>query len=122
MMLTKVVSLLALLTPSSAFSLNCNKCISGVKTADRSKTQCAATTSDRRNFLENVASTAFGGAIIAVGGSAFTPLPAQAEVSQGNSLPEGAAQFKRLINLKNDIPVSTIQVTICTITSTVNNI
>lgn len=74
-----------------------------------SKTQCGATTSDRRNFLENVASTAFGGAIMTVGGSAFTPLPAQAEVSQGNSLPEGAAQFKRLINLKNDIPVSTLQ-------------
>ncbi len=57
---------------------------------------------NRRTFLGNVAASGFG--ILTVG--PFAPVPVLAEVSQGNSLPEGAAQFKRLINLKSDIPVS----------------
>lgn len=66
----------------------------------------SSSSSSRRNFMEKMAtsSVAFLGVIGST--TAFTPLPAYAEVSQGNSLPEGAAQFKRLINLKSDIPVS----------------
>jgi len=33
-----------------------------------------------------------------------TPNAAFAEVSKGDSLPEGAAQFKRLLSLKSDLP------------------
>ena len=58
--------------------------------------------SSRRDFVEKIASVAFLGVATAV----TNPSQAQAEVSQGNSLPDGVSQFKRLINLKSDIPVS----------------
>ena len=47
---------------------------------------------------------------VATIGTSVIPTPALAEVSQGSSLPDGAQQFKRLINLKSDIPVSSIKV------------
>ncbi len=73
---------------------------------DNDITNNISSSSSRRNFMEKMAtsSVAFLGVIGST--TAFTPSPAYAEVSQGNSLPEGAAQFKRLINLKSDIPVS----------------
>mmetsp|Transcript_3610 Transcript_3610/g.4762 ORF Transcript_3610/g.4762 Transcript_3610/m.4762 type:complete len:212 (-) Transcript_3610:141-776(-) len=58
--------------------------------------------SDRRSFLAKAASSTIG--LMTIGGS-MTSLPVFAEVSQGNSLPDGAAQFKRIINLKSDIPL-----------------
>lgn len=102
----KILSLLTLLTfvvPSAAFTTNCNVGQSTSVSASTS-TQCSAVSSDNKNnsrraFLGNVATASFGIMTATVGVS-----PALAEVSQGNTLPDGAAQFKRLINLKADIP------------------
>ena len=97
MISTKVVSFFALLSTSS------NAFVNPTSKAFDAKTS-SALESGRRQFVENVASITLG--FLSVG--SVMPSPAIAEVSQGDSLPDGAAQFKRLINLKSDIPVSVL--------------
>lgn len=52
---------------------------------------------DRRSF---VSAAIIGGASICLTN------PALADVSDGNTLPQGAAQFSRLLKVKNDLKVS----------------
>ena len=66
-------------------------------TCNRQLTECQAfSTGDRRSFI------AFGSSIAGLAIS----LPANADVADGNALPDGAAKFKRLLQLKNDLGVS----------------
>ena len=66
-------------------------------TYSRGLTQCQAfSTVDRRSFI------AFGSSIAGL----TISLPANADVADGNALPDGAAQFKRLVRLKTDLAVS----------------
>ena len=55
---------------------------------------------DRRVFVSKQ------GAILSVGFLATKTKPAFADVSDGNSLPDGAAQFSRILRLKSEIVVS----------------
>lgn len=48
----------------------------------------------------------FVSAAIAVGASTIFAGPAFSDVSDGNTLPQGAAQFSRLLKVKNDLQVS----------------
>jgi hypothetical protein len=65
----------------------------------------AASVSDdstsRRDALSKVA------ALLSVPALLGTGLPAYADVSDGNALPQGAAQFGRVIRAKSDMIVST---------------
>ena len=101
-MLSRTFLLLSFVVPAT-FAFTANVVKNNVRI---SSSELHAETS-RRAFVQSssaaAAATAFTGGVI---GSLSTPTPASAEVSQGNSLPDGAAQFKRLINLKSDIPVS----------------
>jgi hypothetical protein len=56
--------------------------------------------SSRRDVLVAGAAAVFGAAILGA-----PTVPAFADVSDGTSLPEGAAQFSRLIRVKNDLKV-----------------
>lgn len=49
----------------------------------------------------------FVSAAIIAGASTLFTGPAFADVSDGNALPQGAAQFSRLLKTKNDLNVST---------------
>lgn len=81
----KVFPLLLLSTSVSAFSTG--------HQGQRSKsTQLDAS---RRAFVS--------GAILSVAATAIVIKPAFADVSDGNQLPDGAAQFSRLLNTKNNI-------------------
>jgi hypothetical protein len=64
-------------------------------------TELTAEPLTRRSILTTVATGLSTASILAVSGSQ----PAFAEVAKGDSLPEGAAQFKRLLSLKSDLPV-----------------
>ena len=52
----------------------------------------------------------FVSAAIAVGASTIFTRPAFSDVSDGNALPQGAAQFSRVLKVKNDLKVSMIRV------------
>lgn len=63
---------------------------------------------DRRNFGKVLSAGIVGTVSVALTGA---PQTAFADVSDGNSLPEGAAQFSRLIRLKGDLISVTKRVT-----------
>jgi hypothetical protein len=65
----------------------------------RAKTACSAT-ANRRDFISAAVATS-----AAVGGFSF-PSPSLADVSDGNSLPQGAAQFSRVIKVRAQLKVS----------------
>ncbi len=104
-LLASVPLLASLLVPSYSFAPT------NTKTIATSKIQCHAVVDNRRDFMEKITSqafSAFGIVTNVVSMTTVLPSPALAEVAKGDSLPDGAAQFKRLINLKSDIPVSYI--------------
>ena len=100
-MFMKSLLLLTLLVPSSTFAPTVPKCRQTIVSAANENAFDLGDEepNSRRSFFANVVSTYGIMSVVSI------PLPALAEVSQGNSLPDGAAQFKRLINLKSDIPV-----------------
>jgi len=51
---------------------------------------------DRRQSLAGIGASIFGAAV-------FSPSVARADVSEGNALPQGAAQFARVVRLQSDI-------------------
>ena len=64
----------------------------------KSTTELSAVVNGRRNFLAAVT-----GAVMVAGTAGA--LPAWAEVSAGNSLPQGAQQFSNMIRVKGDLKV-----------------
>mmetsp|Transcript_28261 Transcript_28261/g.43299 ORF Transcript_28261/g.43299 Transcript_28261/m.43299 type:complete len:193 (-) Transcript_28261:65-643(-) len=89
MKLSTITSLLVVLPSASAFAPS--------KTSSAKLTVCEAHAS-RRSVLNKA------GAALASFAAAGIATPAFAEVAAGNSLPDSAAQFKRLVNLRNDLP------------------
>jgi len=55
---------------------------------------------DRRECLAGIVSSVFGAAVVTA-----NPFVARADVSDGNSLPLGAAQFSRVLQLQSDLKV-----------------
>jgi hypothetical protein len=64
---------------------------------DRPSTHLHAITSSRRDFLTT--SIAIG-SLVATSALVTSPLPGVADVSDGNALPQGAAQFSRVIKVR----------------------
>lgn len=56
---------------------------------------------DRRESLAGIATSVLG-----VSSMILVPRVAKADVSDGNSLPQGAAQFARVVRLQSDLKVS----------------
>jgi len=65
--------------------------------AGRTQTDLCATSNSRRNFLSTTIATA---ATVAVSTLVLTPLPSFADLSDGNALPEGMAQFTRVLKVR----------------------
>jgi len=63
----------------------------------RSSTHLHATASSRRDFLTTSIATS---SLVANSVIILSPLPGVADVSDGNSLPQGAAQFSRVIKVR----------------------
>jgi hypothetical protein len=107
-LLTSIPLFASLLVPSHSFTPTTTS------SSTQPKIQCRAVVdgNNRRDFMEKITSQAFSAfgivSISTIGSVSTVPLPALAEVAKGDSLPDGAAQFKRLVNLKSDIPVSII--------------
>ena len=103
-MISRLSFLLMLLSSSSspaveAFSSMVHQQPTTVTTkTQRSQTHLLA--ASRRDILSVGVSAALS---LAVAGS---PLPASADISEGNTLPQGAQQFSRLIRVKADLKVS----------------
>lgn len=57
---------------------------------------------DRRESLAGIATSTLGASSLFL-----DPLKANADVSDGNSLPQGAAQFARVVRLQSDLKVGT---------------
>jgi hypothetical protein len=85
-----VLALLFSLDPAASFSPSGN--------SPRVCTSCFAT-SDRRDFLSAAVTAAAGVGVFTV------PTSSLADVSDGNSLPQGAAQFSRVIKVRAQLKV-----------------
>ena len=101
-MMKVILSLLALTT---SFMLNGASAFS-VSNDSRTHTAGYSSNKNRRDFI----STAITTSSVAIGGLAFPP-PSLADVSDGNSLPQGAAQFSRLIKVRAQLKVMILQYT-----------
>ena len=73
----------------------------GVSCQASSSSSSSSSIVDRRSFAKVLTA-----GILASSSVGSSPQSAYADVSDGNSLPEGAAQFSRLIRLKDDLIVS----------------
>jgi hypothetical protein len=93
--LPSLITLTSLTRPDVTSAFN-NPCSTGVLTT------CSAT-ANRRDFISTAIATS-----VAVGGSSFFPAVSLADVSDGNSLPQGAAQFSRVIKVRAQLKVSYI--------------
>jgi hypothetical protein len=88
--ITSLVAITALINPyiTEAFAPSIG---------DRSSSHLHATASSRRDFL----ATSFAiGSLAATSATVLYPLPGVADVSDGNALPQGAAQFSRVIKVR----------------------
>ncbi|KAL3801860.1 hypothetical protein ACHAWO_003866 [Cyclotella atomus] len=85
--LPSLITLTSLTRPDVTSAFN-NPC------STRVLTTCSAT-ANRRDFISTAIATS-----VAVGGSSFFPAVSLADVSDGNSLPQGAAQFSRVIKVR----------------------
>mmetsp|Transcript_28418 Transcript_28418/g.60190 ORF Transcript_28418/g.60190 Transcript_28418/m.60190 type:complete len:203 (-) Transcript_28418:108-716(-) len=65
--------------------------------SSRAPTQLSATASSRRDFLST---SIVAAASAATSSLILSPLPSVADVSDGNALPQGAAQFSRVIKVR----------------------
>mmetsp|Transcript_7399 Transcript_7399/g.13741 ORF Transcript_7399/g.13741 Transcript_7399/m.13741 type:complete len:203 (+) Transcript_7399:102-710(+) len=93
-LLSSLLAISASLSPhtSEAFAPSNVECSSRT----RSTTHLSATAdSSRRNFLSTVATAAASASALVL-----SPLPSVADVSDGNVLPQGAAQFSRVIKVR----------------------
>jgi hypothetical protein len=81
-------------------------CCAGVTGFSPVSTKCSSSSStttalsaslNRRHLLSTIASTV-------VASTCISPLPAFADVADGNALPESAEKFRRILSLKNDLP------------------
>lgn len=93
--LSPLVALTALLAPTAAWAFAPPSGDHSVK----ARTVCAAS---RRDFLSNAVATTF---TITTTGVVLTPLPSFADLSDGNALPQGAAQFSRVIKVRAQLQV-----------------
>lgn len=93
--LSKVLIAALAISSATAFAPS-SQCNHNHKTS----TELSAGPSTRRSILATAATALTTASILL---SSY-PQPAFAEVSKGDSLPEGAAQFKRLLSLKTDLP------------------
>jgi hypothetical protein len=92
--LSPLIALTALTKPdvTSGFS--------NPSTTRRVNTACSAAV-NRRDFISTAIATS-----VAVGGFSTFPSVSLADVSDGNSLPQGAAQFSRVIKVRAQLKVS----------------
>ena len=89
--LNHLIKLTFILIPVASF--NVNNLSSTRLTSELNSINC-----NRRNLLKSIPKTAF-----AIAASTLITPSAYADVSQGNALPQGAAQFNRLIRVKSDL-------------------
>lgn len=71
---------------------------STTKFGSESDASSSSGTLNRRSIIDNATVAFFG-----LSALSFSPPTAQAEVSEGTSLPDGAAQFARVVGTKNDL-------------------
>eukprot|EP00578_Thalassiosira_sp_NH16_P025525 CAMPEP_0181100310 /NCGR_PEP_ID=MMETSP1071-20121207/13125_1 /TAXON_ID=35127 /ORGANISM="Thalassiosira sp., Strain NH16" /LENGTH=198 /DNA_ID=CAMNT_0023183031 /DNA_START=58 /DNA_END=654 /DNA_ORIENTATION=- len=89
-----LLAISALITPhtTQAFAPSSGEC------STRTRTHLSATASTRRNFLSTGIATAAAASTLVL-----SPLPGVADLSDGNALPQGAAQFSRVIKVRSQL-------------------
>lgn len=85
------------LAPSSLKTKGCSSAITRMADSEDFFSSSRSSEISRQDALRNLMGIA--------GALAFAPSVARADVSDGNSLPEGAARFSRVLRLKTDLQV-----------------
>ena len=92
---------LSLVVSTILSSLDVVSAFSRPSSSPRVHTACSAS-ANRRDFISTAIATS-----ASVGGFSFLASPSVADVSDGNALPQGAAQFSRVVKVRAQLKVRT---------------